>query len=80
MFDLIDFVFDNILLVIIVSIILFILLMRSKYNDWDYWTRDKKAEEDAEDSLDLLKDVVISRLTDDEAAALAKKIKKHHLK
>jgi len=39
----------------------------------------KAALKKAEDSLDLLKGVVISRLSDSEASALAKKIKKFHL-
>jgi len=39
----------------------------------------KAALKKAEDSLDLLKGVVISRLSDKEASALAKKIKKFHL-
>jgi hypothetical protein len=39
----------------------------------------KAALKKAEDSLDLLKGVVISRLSDKEAEALAKKIKKFHL-
>ena len=39
----------------------------------------KAALKKAEDSLDLLKGVVISRLSDKEVSALAKKIKKFHL-